>query len=275
GLTARLADGPRVAVWAAEDERAEAAWVAREVETLVGGTSHAGLRAGRGGEGGYSFADVAVLHRLRAQGPALEEAFHRAGIPCGAVGGEPGWLRGRGRDLLRRLRGEPAEAPAGAPVRAALAGLGVPPDGALAAAWLAAAAAAGSVGALLERLALGAPDDDYDPRAERVTLLTLHAAKGLEFPVVFVVGCEDGLVPLRRDGEAPDLAEERRLLYVGMTRAKQALYLTRARRRLLYGQVRRQGPSPFLADLAAALVEARESSPAGRSSAGPRQLPLL
>jgi superfamily I DNA/RNA helicase len=110
-------------------------------------------------------------------------------------------------------------------------------------------------------LALGVEVDTWDPRADRISLLTLHAAKGLEFPVVFVVGCEEGLLPLRWPAAAPDEAdaeqvcEERRLLFVGMTRAQRHLYLTHAAQRVRHGTVRKTSRSPFLADLDAAVCE--------------------
>jgi superfamily I DNA/RNA helicase len=107
----------------------------------------------------------------------------------------------------------------------------------------------------LADLALGAEVDLWDPRADRVSLLTLHASKGLEFPVVFVVGCEDGLLPMRFGDEPGDPAEERRLLFVGMTRARTHLALSGARRRTVRGRVVEPPPSPFLADLPAHLVE--------------------
>jgi DNA helicase-2/ATP-dependent DNA helicase PcrA len=98
--------------------------------------------------------------------------------------------------------------------------------------------------------------DFFDPRANRVSLLTLHAAKGLEFPVVFIVGVEDGLLPLRLgDADEAGLAEERRLLYVGMTRAMDRLYLSRAQKRFWRGSTRALDPSPFLTDIEEALVE--------------------
>ncbi len=111
-----------------------------------------------------------------------------------------------------------------------------------------------------DALALASDADLFDPRADRVALLTLHAAKGLEFPVVFVTGLEDGLLPLRFGaGDAASAAEERRLFYVGMTRAKDQLVLSRAAKRLLRGRVREQAPSPFLADIERELVKHQAS----------------
>ncbi len=85
--------------------------------------------------------------------------------------------------------------------------------------------------------------------ADRVTLMTLHAAKGLEFPVVFITACEDGILPLSRQGGIADLEEERRLMYVGITRAREELYLSRARTRMLYGRTNQNEPSRFLGEM--------------------------
>ncbi len=90
---------------------------------------------------------------------------------------------------------------------------------------------ANNVQQFLEMTVLHKETDDYDPRADRVALMTLHASKGLEFPVVFIVGCEETLIPYQREGKAYDLEEERRLFYVGMTRAQQKLILTHAHKR--------------------------------------------
>jgi superfamily I DNA/RNA helicase len=77
--------------------------------------------------------------------------------------------------------------------------------------------------------------------------MTMHAAKGLEFPVVFIAGCEDGLIPYRKkQGEQESLLEERRLFYVALTRAQAKIYLTHAKRRLWFGQSTSQQASPFL-----------------------------
>lgn len=91
-----------------------------------------------------------------------------------------------------------------------------------------------------------------------VTLLTLHAAKGLEFPVVFITGLEDGLIPHSRSlesGSSEDLAEERRLFYVGITRAESHLYLTYAFKRTTYGTSNANSPSRFLADIPTGLMQ--------------------
>ncbi len=100
------------------------------------------------------------------------------------------------------------------------------------------------------REGVGPELDGLDLKAERVKLLTLHAAKGLEFPYVFIAGCEEGLIPWEpeKDGYR-DPEEERRLFYVGLTRASRQVFLTRARSRTLWGQKRRPGLSPFLAAL--------------------------
>ena len=110
----------------------------------------------------------------------------------------------------------------------------------------------------LERALLEREADGYDPRADRVALMTLHAAKGLEFPVVFIAGCEEGLLPYVRSGETPDIEEERRLFYVGMTRAREKLILSHARRRTLFGKRLAQSPSRFVGEIEAALLELRQ-----------------
>jgi DNA helicase-2/ATP-dependent DNA helicase PcrA len=102
----------------------------------------------------------------------------------------------------------------------------------------------------LDRVSLVSDVDDYDDKANRVALMTLHCAKGLEFPAVFLVGMEDGLFPHHRRGEgAEDLEEERRLCYVGMTRAKENLYLTNAERRRVFGSERFNFPSRFIEEI--------------------------
>jgi DNA helicase-2/ATP-dependent DNA helicase PcrA len=117
-----------------------------------------------------------------------------------------------------------------------------------------------SLAQFLEDVALVSDADTYDDRADAVTLITLHAAKGLEFPVVFIVGLEEGVLPHMRSFDEPSqMEEERRLCYVGITRAKERLYLVRAFRRHLMGSSQHNPPSRFLKDLPRELVAARKT----------------
>ena len=112
-----------------------------------------------------------------------------------------------------------------------------------------------SVAEFLQQLALFSEQDSLRSDEGIVTLMTLHNAKGLEFPVVFIIGCEEGIFPHMRSIEAGDLDEERRLCYVGITRAMRNLYLTYARQRSLYGQRDWNVPSRFLAEIPADLTD--------------------
>jgi uncharacterized protein (TIGR00375 family) len=128
-----------------------------------------------------------------------------------------------------------------------------------------------------DALTLTTEADFWDPRADRVSLLTMHAAKGLEFPVVFIIGLEDGVVPLYWSQlDDATRAEERRLFYVGMTRAKDRLFLTRAQQRLWRGRVRELPASAFLDDIEQELVKHQQMTvPAPRVKVEDRQLKLL
>ena len=121
---------------------------------------------------------------------------------------------------------------------------------------------------LRARLSRGADGDDYEDADDSITLITLHQAKGLEFPVVFMVGMEEGLLPHSRSLDDEDqLEEERRLCYVGMTRAEKLLYLTRAFRRSIFGATRAGEGSRFLRDIPAELITSG-SGPTNGSAGG-------
>jgi uncharacterized protein (TIGR00375 family) len=108
----------------------------------------------------------------------------------------------------------------------------------------------GGAADFLAAAALHTDTDAYAPEIERVSLMTMHASKGLEFPVVFIAGCEETLIPHRRpDREENDLPEERRLFYVAMTRAKERLYLTRAKKRRVHGRQLDRNLSQFVEDI--------------------------
>jgi DNA helicase-2/ATP-dependent DNA helicase PcrA len=116
-----------------------------------------------------------------------------------------------------------------------------------------------SLETFLDRVSLVTDVDLYEDKGNRVSLMTLHCAKGLEFPVVFIVGIEEGLLPhYRRGDEIEDLEEERRLCYVGITRAKERVFLSRAERRSTFGVGRANLPSRFLDELPLELIQFEE-----------------
>lgn len=113
-----------------------------------------------------------------------------------------------------------------------------------------------SLSDFLEQVALVSETDDMEENPNSVTLLTLHAAKGLEFPVVFLAGLEEGILPHSRSLEdSESMAEERRLFYVGLTRAMDRVYLTHAFRRMFWGETEIAAPSRFLRDIPVELVQ--------------------
>ena len=115
------------------------------------------------------------------------------------------------------------------------------------------------LGDFLEEISLIADISEHQTNEDVVTLMTLHSAKGLEFPVVFLSGMEDGIFPHQNSlNEAGGIEEERRLCYVGITRAKERLYLTNARSRMLYGHTNRFMPSRFLDEIDEQLIERKD-----------------
>lgn len=128
----------------------------------------------------------------------------------------------------------------------------------------------GSIDEFLEQVGLVADTDSLDDDESSVVLMTLHAAKGLEFPVVFLIGLEDGVFPhLRSIGDPDELEEERRLAYVGITRARERLYLTHAWARTMFGSTQYNPPSRFLDEIPEQLVQSVPGSRRpSRSSSG-------
>ena len=114
----------------------------------------------------------------------------------------------------------------------------------------------------LEDISIVADSSEHETLDNAVTLMTMHAAKGLEFKVVFLIGMEEGIMPHSMSlNEAGELEEERRLCYVGITRAKERLYITNAKRRMLFGNTNMNPPSRFIAEIDGNLIEKEESKP--------------
>ncbi len=121
----------------------------------------------------------------------------------------------------------------------------------------------------LDRAALISDVDSYEGQANRITLMTLHSAKGLEFPVVFMCGLEEGLFPHSRSLDSEDeLEEERRLCYVGMTRAKEKLFMLSARTRTVFGVEKYQTSSRFIDEVADEFIEREDSGVGGGYGSG-------
>ena len=113
-----------------------------------------------------------------------------------------------------------------------------------------------SLAGFLDEIALYTDLDSHDPDEDAVVMMTMHSAKGLEFPTVFVVGMEEGIFPgLRAIGEAEEMEEERRLCYVALTRAKERLFLTCAGQRMLFGRTSNNRPSRFAGEIPGSLLE--------------------
>ena len=306
---ARTATGPAVVLHEAASEQAEGTWIAAEIDRLVGGTSFHSLDTGRVDarqrHAMLALSDIAVLYRTDAQTPPLLQALNRAGLPYQKGSHDRLSRRPGVRDIVRELRLAGPEGAADVPAQmdgttdgegdgvarrlhAAVGRLTGPSSlarGGEAVDILAAGEAlaplarrcGGDLDQFLTEIALGGEADAHDPRADAVTLLTLHAAKGLEFEVVFLAGCERGLLPLWWPGAGTDEeAEERRLLFVGMTRARARLLLSYAVRRGRGGTdpaaTGQAGPSPFLAAIDPGLLSRAEPV---KRAAPDRQLRLL
>lgn len=267
-----LEAGVEVKISAHPTEKSEAEYIAREIEKLSGGlrffSMDSKISQGESHEAISSLADFAVLCRTRAQMEALKKAFVDHSIPYQAVPAGSFWEDRQVLQLLDGLRWQ--QNPDNAFLQAKLtrqlnctaeelAEIFPKPQGLLAAymkqcmgrmpavdgerlealdafiCWLEGQQL--SEEALLQYALLGRPGDDYEAQNERVTLMTLHASKGLEFACVFIAGCEQGLLPYKLyPGQSCDEEEERRLLYVGMTRAKRLLYFTHAAKRIHKGR---------------------------------------
>ncbi len=294
--------GERLRVHAAREPDAEAGWITATIEELVGGVDHvsasdASEADGRGG--GRAFSDIAVLFRTRVVRDSLLPVFERAGIPFTLREGSPLCSTGACRLAVAALRvvadprdrvalarvgersGALAERLGGErdallarvtcegiePVLAELAGP-VEPEDKLPLELLRETAreCGADLPGFLRRLALAPAESEGGTRTERVRLLTFHAAKGMEFPVVFIAGAEEGITPIA-EGRGVSADEERRLFYVAMTRARELLYLSHCATRRLHGRLVEQRPSRFLAELPADCVEQAARRRAGRAGA--------
>ena len=257
-----------IVLHAAPTERAEAEFVVHQIEQLLGGHSFFSIDSGRtdhGKEMNIAFSDIAVLYRIDKQSEALSKAFARSGMPFrkhshGLLMDQP-----KAREIVQRLREDVQDMQHVALeeyLRKAAGSIDAEDDlleAKIALEQLIALGRAcdGDYKNFVEALPLATEMDTWDPCADSISLLTLHAAKGLEFSAVFIVGLEDGIMPLYWTGNKDIegvIEEERRLFYVGMTRAKSKLFLSRAVKRA-WNRHSSLPASPFLKDIEDHLVK--------------------
>ncbi|UZP66947.1 UvrD-helicase domain-containing protein [Desulfovibrio mangrovi] len=259
----------------------EASWIGEQIRGLIGATSHS-LKDAEGERllgGELSPGDVAVLVRFKALVDPIQRTLSRLGIPCAVPENEAFWVEPRIKLILEAagrflgIAGRSEEEPLSCPDSMLAKGpLGVaayledmPPFDRLF--WKSTAfrelvrrydELEGWAG-LLNWITLQSELEQVRRRSEKVQIMTMHAAKGLEFKAVFLPALEDGIMPFAgtgvltgkadRNEGSYDTEEERRLLYVGMTRAEQALFLSWSGKRMLYGRELRLKASRFLAVL--------------------------
>jgi len=303
-LESQVGEGDNVFTAPCGTEAEEAEMIVETIERLMGGVSYFSLDSGRvdssSGSESLSFGDFAVLYRLNSQATALKEALERRGIPFIVSGDVPLiehfpvnvvwrflqfisnpeniYYREVYRELKRKhnVKGPEAvneiELPDGSVEKIVQWAVDshdwgdLPEEGeeAIRRFSLIAKEHRGALAEFVEMVCLDRGIDHVLLAGDKVALMTLHGAKGLEWPVVFIVGCEDGLIPCTLFGGKDD-AEEARLFYVGMTRAERILVLSWARHRNLNGRPLKADPSRFLQRIPGKLI-----SPLKRSDWRPR-----
>ncbi len=268
-----------ITIHEAPTEKAEAEFIVQSLEQTLGGHSFFSIDSGRSAETeghDFSFSDFGVLYRTEAQSVALVEALQRSGMPFQKrshtrlldhpgvsrlvdtirTAPQAGVLRKQLETVSTQLQQEAVLKSAAAEVVEAYELLKPVAE-----------VCGEDLERFLSELSLETQVDTWDSRADRISLLTLHAAKGLEFPVVYIVGCEDGILPFMwGKAKEEDLNEERRLFYVGVTRAKTKLYLCRAKKRRWRGKIRELAPSPYLAHIEEQLLERQRSKIPGKQT---------
>lgn len=255
--------GDLITVVSVPDTRSEGETIIREIEARIGGTSHYRLMTG-GTERdfsvcSYGFGDFVIISRTNAQLKVIADVFAGSGIPCKVVGGKQPFKR---RDVIEGLRALLAGLTDNEDIDGLLDDVchrsGASEEYRLLIQQLATAyrdmTPTEVLTGIIDELTLLTSADVFDARADAVTLMTLHMAKGLEFKVVFIIGVEDGLIPFTMTVDESDVEEERRLFYVGITRARKELFLIYPRTRVLYGKRMATERSPFLDELPADLI---------------------
>ena len=231
----------KITIHKAPTDKAEAEFIASTIENLIGGHSFFSIDSQRtdGGECDYSFSDFAILYRTSSQLPPIIEALKRTGMPFVKLSNDLLCEQKPVMELINSLNDDE-------PICEQLINSNSEIDDYILKYLINIAKTSKDKNEFIHEVSLLTEADTLDKRADRITLMTLHASKGLEFKCVFIAGLENEILPLYRAKEEKEIEEERRLLYVGMTRAKERLFLTHAVKRKWLGMFKNLPISPFL-----------------------------
>jgi len=235
----------RITIHTAPTDKAEAEFIVSSIENLIGGHSFYSIDTSRsdGQDSEYSFSDFAILYRTSSQLPPIIEALNRSGMPYVKLSNDLLCEQKPIRELLNRLQ---LQTPVSAQVNELCMEYKDQINDYILNYLINLAQTHNDTNEFIHEVSLLTEADTLDKRADRITLMTLHSSKGLEFNCVFIAGLEDEILPLYRAEKPSEIEEERRLLYVGMTRAKERLFLTHATKRKWLGTYKTLPISPFL-----------------------------
>lgn len=235
----------KITIHTAPSDKAEAEFVASTIENLIGGHSFFSLDSQRseGQESNYSFSDFAILYRTSSQLPLIIEAVKRTGMPFVNLSNDLLCEKKAVRSFLNNLKDDKTVSEQ---FEASYDKLAEETDEYILNYLQNLAKIHNNKNEFIHEVSFLTEADTLDKRSDRITLMTLHSAKGLEFKCVFIVGLENDILPLYRAKEPQEIEEERRLLYVGMTRAKERLFLSHALKRKWLGTYKNLQISPFL-----------------------------
>ena len=264
----------KITLYTAQTDKAEAEFIVKTTEDMIGGHSFFSLDSNRAsGEGSnLSFSDFAILYRTSSQIAPVEEALKRSGMPYAKFSNNLLCDNKHIQTLIKKLTTNISITEQLKLFKQQFS------DKIEDYIWdflTSLASAHDTKDEFTHELSLLSEIDLLDKRADRIALMTLHASKGLEFECVFITGLEEEIVPFYLAQTQQELEEEKRLLYVGMTRAKQKLFLTRAEKRLWRGKLQHLEPSPFLNKIEENLLDLTKYEKTCREKETSNQLSLF
>ncbi len=264
----------KITIHTAPTDKAEAEFIASTIEKLIGGHSFFSIDSERsdGEEYDYSFSDFAILYRTSTQLSPILEALKRTGMPFVKLSNDLLCEQKPIRNLLKRIDRSK-------PVNEQFVKLSEEfkdkIDENVLKYLIDLSKNFTDKNDFLHEVSVLTEADTLDERADRIRLMTLHASKGLEFKCVFLAGLENEIIPLYRAKESHEIEEERRLLYVGMTRAKERLFLSHAQKRFWLGGYKNLEISPFLVKIKEDLFKLSKFEKTFREKDNSEQLSLF